>query len=92
MDIIFPVKAVVTQPYVRNFYPHFARHEAQGAVWLNEVVMKTVQEIIHRLEEINEALGSAPVGEIKSLGDEAKGLLRELDTRIPPTGGKRPSQ
>ena len=36
VDIIFPVKAIVTQPYVRNFYPHFARHEAQGAVWLDK--------------------------------------------------------
>lgn len=36
VDIIFPVKAGVFQPYVKNYYLHFARHDAPAHVWLDK--------------------------------------------------------
>ncbi len=36
VDIIFPVKAAVIQPYVRNYYAHFARHDTPVHVWLDK--------------------------------------------------------
>jgi len=36
VDIIFPVKIAVFQPYVKNYYLHFARHDSPAHVWLDK--------------------------------------------------------